>query len=162
MTPLPQNPKDFRCSKIQRKSRCEACYKEGGHPCGQISPLIMTLVVDPSYFNGRSVYPICAIVLVAYDTLLTFSREVKCIWKQRFSAVTALFVLQRYGALIAAIMFTLYDTRMSQLLPILPPILCGFNNASRREHHALLVSSRLGNLSTKMATTPYHCASQYV
>ena len=34
--------------------------------------------------------------LVVYDTLLTFSRELDCIWKRKFSLVMVLFVAQRY------------------------------------------------------------------
>ncbi|TCD65315.1 hypothetical protein EIP91_002801 [Steccherinum ochraceum] len=34
--------------------------------------------------------------LVTYDTLLTFSREVECIWKRKASLVTAIFLLQRW------------------------------------------------------------------
>ena len=41
-------------------------------------------------------------VIVVYNTLLTFSREVTCIWRRKFSAVTVLFFTQRYCMLILA------------------------------------------------------------
>lgn len=41
-------------------------------------------------------FNLAPLVLVAYDTLLTFSREVNCIWRQNLSSVTVLYVTQRY------------------------------------------------------------------
>ena len=38
-------------------------------------------------------------VIITYDTLLTFSREVECIWKRRWSATTILFLINRYSAI---------------------------------------------------------------
>lgn len=38
-------------------------------------------------------------VILAYDALLTFSRELDCIWKQKPSAASVIFILQRYGIL---------------------------------------------------------------
>ncbi|KAI0074689.1 hypothetical protein K474DRAFT_1601089, partial [Panus rudis PR-1116 ss-1] len=35
-----------------------------------------------------------------YDTLLTFSQEVKCIWRRKWSAVTFLYAAIRYGTLL--------------------------------------------------------------
>ena len=45
-----------------------------------------------------------ASVITAYDILLTFSREVDCIWKRKFGAITILFAVNRYGALGEAIL----------------------------------------------------------
>ena len=42
------------------------------------------------------------LALAVYDTLLTFSRELRCIWSRRFRIVTVLFVLQRYVTIAAA------------------------------------------------------------
>jgi len=44
---------------------------------------------------------IVPIAILGYDTLLTFSREVDCIWRRRFSAVTVLYVMQRYCMILA-------------------------------------------------------------
>ncbi|TCD64408.1 hypothetical protein EIP91_004124 [Steccherinum ochraceum] len=41
--------------------------------------------------------------LLAYDTFLTLSREVECIWKRKTGLVTALFVLQRWTLLLSGI-----------------------------------------------------------
>lgn len=38
--------------------------------------------------------------LVAYDILLTFSREISLRWNRKFSLVTVLYVFNRYAALL--------------------------------------------------------------
>ncbi|KAH8103528.1 hypothetical protein BXZ70DRAFT_1055740 [Cristinia sonorae] len=49
-------------------------------------------------------FVLSSIVLLAYDTLLTFPREWQCIWRRKFTSVTFLYVLQRYVALIAFVL----------------------------------------------------------
>ncbi|KAI0075177.1 hypothetical protein K474DRAFT_1646913, partial [Panus rudis PR-1116 ss-1] len=54
---------------------------------------------------------ISATVLIAYDIVLTFSREVESIWKRQWSLITLLYVIIRYGALfdlLTNVIFTLY------------------------------------------------------
>jgi len=46
---------------------------------------------------------VVATTIVAYDTCLTFSREVESIWRRKSSAVTILFFTQRYVLLVTAI-----------------------------------------------------------
>jgi len=43
-------------------------------------------------------------VLMGYDLLLTFDRELRTIWKRKYSATTLLFLAVRYTALITAIL----------------------------------------------------------
>ncbi|TCD64407.1 hypothetical protein EIP91_004123 [Steccherinum ochraceum] len=49
--------------------------------------------------------------LVAYDTLLTLSREVESIWKRRLSAITVLFVCQRWVLILDGVLQNLPTTR---------------------------------------------------
>jgi len=53
---------------------------------------------DAAYEAGQFVQActIVPIVILFYDNLLTFSREVDCVWRRKFSAVTVLYVMQRY------------------------------------------------------------------
>ncbi|TCD63917.1 hypothetical protein EIP91_004764 [Steccherinum ochraceum] len=44
------------------------------------------------------------LALAGYDILLTFSREVECIWRRKWSFVTILFVSQRYFVIFGAIL----------------------------------------------------------
>ncbi|TCD64402.1 hypothetical protein EIP91_004118 [Steccherinum ochraceum] len=50
-----------------------------------------------SPFEFQLAYQGAALCLVVYDTLLTFSREVDCIWRREFGMVTIIFVLQRWA-----------------------------------------------------------------
>ena len=43
-------------------------------------------------------------VLLGYDTFLTLSQEVRCIWNRKFNFVAVVYVLQRYVSLIVAIL----------------------------------------------------------
>ncbi|TCD66235.1 hypothetical protein EIP91_001638 [Steccherinum ochraceum] len=52
------------------------------------------------FASQSDAYLIAAIALLAYDTLLTFSRELECIWNRRLNAAAVLFVMQRYTALV--------------------------------------------------------------
>lgn len=38
--------------------------------------------------------------LVAYDALLSFPKEARCMWNRRFGAVTILYPLIRYGTIV--------------------------------------------------------------
>lgn len=44
-------------------------------------------------------WPLLA-AIVLYDILLTFSREVSCIWRRQWNLVTVIFVICRYGTLL--------------------------------------------------------------
>lgn len=44
-----------------------------------------------------------AIVILAYDALLTFSREIDYIWRRKMSAASVIFILLRYCGLAANI-----------------------------------------------------------
>ena len=58
-------------------------------------------------------------VIVLYDTLLTFPREVECIWKRKWSAATALFLLNRYSAVVLSIL----DPFSATTLPLVRPFI---------------------------------------
>ena len=45
--------------------------------------------------------------MVAYDTVLSLGQEVTYIWKRRLNAVTVLYTIVRYGALLAFTLLTL-------------------------------------------------------
>jgi len=61
-----------------------------------------TVADEPARFVRAMVF--APAVILGYDTLLTFSREVDCIWNRKFSAVTVLYVLQRYTLLFCVIL----------------------------------------------------------
>lgn len=48
-------------------------------------------------------------VILSYDTLLTFSREVDCIWRRKLSVASTIYILQRYGALVVDVINLLAD-----------------------------------------------------
>ena len=43
-------------------------------------------------------------VLVIYDAVLTFPKEVRCIWMRRFSGATVIYILVRYSGLALALL----------------------------------------------------------
>ncbi|TCD60882.1 hypothetical protein EIP91_009373 [Steccherinum ochraceum] len=47
-------------------------------------------------FGFADACEISALCLVAYDTLLTLSREIQCVWRRKWGLVTVIFVLQRW------------------------------------------------------------------
>ncbi|KZT66239.1 hypothetical protein DAEQUDRAFT_740110 [Daedalea quercina L-15889] len=49
---------------------------------------------------------IAATTLLFYDYTLTFSREVRCIWRRKFSLATVLFLLNRYLFIVYRILMT--------------------------------------------------------
>ena len=38
--------------------------------------------------------------MIAYDAVLSFSQEVKCIWKRKAGVVTILYLFVRYGTIV--------------------------------------------------------------
>ncbi|TCD61334.1 hypothetical protein EIP91_008577 [Steccherinum ochraceum] len=56
-------------------------------------------------------YCLAALCLLAYDTLLTLSREVECIWSRKFSVVWVVFVLQRWVLVLDGMLQNLPTTR---------------------------------------------------
>ncbi|TCD65977.1 hypothetical protein EIP91_001969 [Steccherinum ochraceum] len=63
--------------------------------------------MEVDFASQSDAYLIAAIALLAYDTLLTFSRELQCIWNRRLNAATVLFLMQRYTALVHMSFFAL-------------------------------------------------------
>ena len=57
------------------------------------------LYVSIAFFHFELVLKFCRVALVVYDTTISLQQEVKCIWKGRFSAVTVLYVVIRYGSI---------------------------------------------------------------
>ncbi|TCD62429.1 hypothetical protein EIP91_006911 [Steccherinum ochraceum] len=53
-----------------------------------------------------------ALCIIAYDTLLTFSREVDHIWRRKFSLVFVIFLCQRYVVLLDDILLMLSPTQV--------------------------------------------------
>ena len=51
-------------------------------------------------------------VIVFYDTLLTSSREVECIWKRKWSATAALFLVNRYSAVLVCMLDLFNDATL--------------------------------------------------
>jgi len=49
---------------------------------------------------------VAATTLLFYDYVLTFAREVRCIWHRRFSGATILFLLNRYLTLVYRVLMT--------------------------------------------------------
>ncbi|TCD60976.1 hypothetical protein EIP91_009241 [Steccherinum ochraceum] len=47
-------------------------------------------------FSLNYAFVVASFCLVVYDTLLTLSRELECIWRRKFSLITVIFVLQRW------------------------------------------------------------------
>ena len=58
-------------------------------------------------------------VIFFYDTLLTFPREVECIWKRKWSAATALFLLNRYSTVVLSILNLLSGTTLHLVRPFI-------------------------------------------
>ncbi|KAI0918353.1 hypothetical protein AcV5_002360 [Taiwanofungus camphoratus] len=50
--------------------------------------------------------------LLFYDHLLTFPGEVEFVWKRKFSAVTVLFIMNRYVALIKKVLLVVDSPRV--------------------------------------------------
>ncbi|KAI0820324.1 hypothetical protein BC628DRAFT_1413134 [Trametes gibbosa] len=64
--------------------------------------------------NSNLYWSSCAIALLFYDYLLTFRRELRFVWGRKFSAATALFVLNRY------LIVLLYLVDLVTQFPIIP------------------------------------------
>ena len=58
-------------------------------------------------------------VIVLYDTLLTFPREVECIWKRKWSAASALFLLNRYSTVVLSILDVFSGTTLHLVRPFI-------------------------------------------
>ncbi|KAI0078418.1 hypothetical protein K474DRAFT_1674125 [Panus rudis PR-1116 ss-1] len=59
--------------------------------------------------NTNNMLNLSAMTLVLYDYLLTFPQEVACIWNRKISAVTILFLTNRYATLFDLTLSTGYD-----------------------------------------------------
>jgi len=70
------------------------------------------------FFDFPGVYcSIAAVVLIAYDVVLTFNREVACIWRRKFSAVTVLFLVMRYVTLSSQVLTFVNEFQPGLVLP---------------------------------------------
>ncbi|KAH8103523.1 hypothetical protein BXZ70DRAFT_1055738 [Cristinia sonorae] len=106
-------------------------------------------------YESRTKTP--SVALIVYDTSLTFSREVKCIWKRKFSAVTVLYVLQRY-VVIAALVAKLPWS--SSQFPVFTGIqvqgcildLCDVHDSQHDLYRTHFTPPSLGYLSTALVT----------
>jgi len=67
--------------------------------------------LTPSITFGRCC-DIAAVAILAYDILLTSSREVDCVWGRKFSVASVLYVTQRYSAFLS---FTLPQSSPTSL-----------------------------------------------
>lgn len=70
----------------------------------------MTLVSnDPSwwpsinFYRISSYYTVAAYLVLMYDWTLTFGQEVELIWRQRWSPMTVLYLIVRYGGMFYAV-----------------------------------------------------------
>ena len=68
------------------------CFILGVNWCAYLQKWILSIVLSSE------------IVLIVYDILLTFSQEVHCIWRWKFSAITILYVAVRYGGFLQVIL----------------------------------------------------------
>lgn len=59
--------------------------------------------------------------LGVYDAVLSFSKEVRCIWQRPFSAVTILYFCIRYGAILCMLNYTLEATNVALTIPVSLP-----------------------------------------
>jgi len=70
----------------------------------------------PWNFPAEFFMRVCLVVpptFIIYDTLLTFSREIDCIWKRKSGAVTLLFISQRYCMMFLTILRMIVPTEMT-------------------------------------------------
>lgn len=58
------------------------------------------MISQISQYYLEAYITLAALVLAAYDTILTFSQEVCCIWQRKFTGVTLLYVVIRYGTIL--------------------------------------------------------------
>ncbi|KAH9937981.1 hypothetical protein B0H21DRAFT_53642 [Amylocystis lapponica] len=63
--------------------------------------------------NRNHLCVVAAVVLYAYDYLLTFSREVELIWRRKFTGVTVLFILNRYAGMPALLIWGIFSLQLS-------------------------------------------------
>ena len=93
---------------------CEAFYRIA------MSLQVMVSMSQPAscavHINSRVFH---TQVIVLYDTLLTFSREVKCIWKRKWSVATALFILIRYSAVVLCILNLFCEPLFALVRPVI-------------------------------------------
>ena len=54
--------------------------------------------------------------LVCYDFLITFDREVRCVWRRKWTGATVLFILNRYIVLLVHIISLCSFVRTTNLV----------------------------------------------
>ncbi|KAK7684396.1 hypothetical protein QCA50_012343 [Cerrena zonata] len=58
-----------------------------------------------------------ALALVVYDALLSFTQEIRCIWKRKLSVVTVLYLFIRYGTVLDMFLQLLDRDYVPQTIP---------------------------------------------
>ena len=94
-------------------------------------------------------------VIVLYDTLLTFSREVECIWKRKWSAASALFLLNRYSAVVASILDVFGETTLHFVRPFVYDSSQSIDSCRGLQIFIMFRASNIQNL-------PHSCESLYI
>ena len=91
-------------------------------------------------------------VIVLYDTLLTFPREVECIWKRKWSAASALFLLNRYSAVVRSILDVFEESTLPLVCPFIYDSSHGIDSCRGLQIFITFTASDIQNL-------PHSCES---
>ena len=91
-------------------------------------------------------------VIVFYDTLLTLPREVECIWKRKWSAASALFLLNRYSAVVRSILDVFSGTTLHLVRPFIYDSSQGTDPCRGLQIFIMFTASNIQNL-------PHSCES---
>ena len=91
-------------------------------------------------------------VIIFYDTLLTFSREVECIWKRKWSAASALFLLNRYSVVVRSILDMFDETTLPLVCPFIYDSSQGTDSCRGLQIFITFTASNIQNL-------PHSCKS---
>ena len=95
------------------------------------------------------------LVVVLYDILLTFPREVECIWKRKWSAASALFLLNRYSAVVLNILNVFDEAALPLVCPFIYDSSQGTYPCRGLQIFITLTASDIQNL-------PHSCESLYI
>ena len=94
-------------------------------------------------------------VTVLYDTLLTFPREVECIWKRKWSAASALFLLNRYSAVVRSILDVFSGTTLHLVRPFIYDSSQGTDPCRGLQIFIMFTASDIQNI-------PHSCESLFI
>ncbi|KAJ3476985.1 hypothetical protein NLI96_g10774 [Meripilus lineatus] len=88
-------------------SKNRGLLSETSNSTGQYWHLPESLATDPVAIGlvFTALLDLCLILnffkgLTTFDAMLTFSREVDCVWRRNFTFITILYLIQRYGLLV--------------------------------------------------------------